>query len=316
MEFAVIAPSHTSTTEATRPSTGSDNATTPNGHVLTSDRQTSTAQELQHASQTLRRADYGIVHPELSGIRARRGEHQSAADYHDFVLDARRSTNTLMNKPAGQSMLAEINQHTTRLNPNQTETAKHPLTVVDIHSGPSNTHRARTDPGDFTSAEPAYRYDGKPGQGRASRICYNEQEPSSNRFIGEGHEMVHAWRAAHGVAVSSAMLGPRHADPLYKQPWDTEGAARKIMDDKLLYKEEFETVGLQQTPRSPNAPTENRIRAEHNRPVRNDYSGVIPTSSRYTEDFKVLDEATDDRFALTKPFTDSPAENLWKHYTK
>ncbi|GEL69237.1 hypothetical protein MVI01_10210 [Myxococcus virescens] len=55
--------------------------------------------ELQTRKDNLNRADSGVVHPDLRGIRTRRDNGQSGADFADFTLDARNSTHQLMSSP-------------------------------------------------------------------------------------------------------------------------------------------------------------------------------------------------------------------------
>jgi hypothetical protein len=325
MESPVTRSLRTSSSDiSATPTDTNESATTPKGNTLARDTQENTAQERAIGAPSLRRADFGVVHPDLRGIRARRDDGQSAGDYYDFVRDARKSTLTLMNKPVGNQMLREIDDRTAALNSDKKETTHEAPTAVDIYSGTKNDHNVRRNGFNLDSMDGAFRYDGIHGKGQASRITYNDKELSANRFIGEGHEMVHAWRAAHGVQVSSTMSGTKYADPLFKQEWDDDNVVRKVFDNQLQLKEEFETVGLQDTPRLPNAPTENKIRKEHSDEYnvkhtvqnRNDYSGLTPADKNVIEQFKNINEATDDRNMFTRLVMDSPAEKLRDHYIK
>lgn len=262
-----------------------------------------TALQLQLRRATLRRADFGVVHPQLSGIRTRRGAHQTAAEFYEHMIDTRRSVNRLMGQPVGAQMLHEINARTAALNVGGVGTARNPLTAVDIFSGrhevPDSrmSHRPRLDPmNPMASARRAYRFDGAASAGQASRINYDETARSANRFISLGHELVHAWRAAHGTMVSPPEISPlNNTAPVLNLPTDPGGVVRQAVGHVARLREEFETVGLRPTPRRPNAPTENRIRAEHGRPVRTDYSGIAPTSPNYLQPLITVDTATDDR---------------------
>jgi len=281
-----------------------------------------TALELQQGRQALRPADYGVVHPQLSGIRTRRGVGQSAAEYYEHMVDTRRSINTLMRAPVGEQMLRDINARTAAVNPGLHGTARNPLTAVDIHSGrhevPDSqmSQRPRLDPmNPIASAQRAFRYDGLAGAGQASRVNYNEMAPSANRFVSLGHEMVHAWRAAHGVGVSAPQVAPRRGDPLLNPP--TDPIVGNVVAHTTHMREEFETVGLLPTPNLPLAPTENRLRAEHARPARPDYSGLTPHSPGYLNPIRNIDEATDTRNWFQKNVfgTPSPIQNLMHHLT-
>lgn len=258
----------------------------------------------------LRQADYGVVHPDLSGIRTRRDSWQSGHEFADFTSDARASTGALMSQPHGRRMLTELNGRTEALNPGRVGTPTHPLTVADIHSGRRaeipNSHRPRY--GDtLGSLQAGYRYDGVPGAGQASRIQYDdrfdERHPGM-RFNSLGHESVHAWRTAHGIGVSPLEVSPRRNDPfLGTQP----PVLGQMIGHHAHLREEFETVGIVPTPHRPNgwAPNENMIRREHGLPSRNDYSGETP--ARIDDMLRPADEATDDRSWYTRTFTNQPS---------
>ncbi|RKG58959.1 hypothetical protein D7X30_15425 [Corallococcus sp. AB011P] len=261
-----------------------------------------TALELQDGKNKLKPADHGVVHPDLSGIRTRRDSRQSGADFADFTQDARNSTHQLMSRPVGNQMLTELNGRTQHVNPGATGTAQKPLTVADIYSGRSEampmSHRPRHD-GTLQSLRPAYRYDGQASAGQASRINYNENQPSQ-RFNSLGHESVHAWRAANGVQVSP-LAASKHADAEVFKRYPSHSAAMKdTVETRLQLREEFETVGLRPTPRMPNAPTENAIRAEHGLPARQDYSGFRPGANKNQANFENFDAGSDDRSRFQK----------------
>nr|WP_255417612.1 M91 family zinc metallopeptidase [Corallococcus sp. CA054B] len=181
-------------------------------------------------------------------------------------------------------------------------TARKPLTVADIYSGRSEampmSHRPRHD-GTLQSLRPAYRQDGQAGTGQASHINYNENQPGQ-RFNSLGHESVHAWRAAHGAQVSP-LAASKHADAEVFKRYPSHSAAMKdTVETRLQLREEFETVGLRPTPRMPNAPTENAIRAEHGLPARQDSSGFRPGANKNQANFENFDAGSDDRSRFQK----------------
>ena len=175
-----------------------------------------TPNELQTGRDNLRRTDYGVVHPDLQGIRTRRDNGQSGADFADFTRDTRVSTDRLMSQPQGGRMMTELDGRNPAVNPGVTGTQRQPVTVADIYSGRNaampNSHVPRND-GTYASTRPAYRYDGMPGAGRPSNINYNEQG-GAQRFNSLGHESVHAWRASNGLQVSP-LAASKHANALY-----------------------------------------------------------------------------------------------------
>jgi hypothetical protein len=245
----------------------------------------------------LRRADYGVAHPDLRGIRVRRGDGQSPEDYADNLVDTRASMHRLMSQPVGSRMLTELNARTESVNPGLVgNEIKNPLKVADIHSGrglhPDSqmSHRPRHN-NTYDDAQRAYRYDGTHGMGQASRINYNEMAPKGDRFISLGHEMVHAWRAAHGVAVSPPEVSPQRGAAILNPP--TDPIVKGVIGRHAQLKEEFETVGLQNTPRMAWAPNENMIREEHGLSARADYSGVAPGA--LDQAVENVDRATDNR---------------------
>ncbi|MBN9683489.1 MULTISPECIES: M91 family zinc metallopeptidase [unclassified Corallococcus] len=265
-------------------------------------RKAPSALELQDGKSKLKPADHGVVHPDLPGIRTRRDSRQSGADFADFTQDARNSTHTLMSRPVGNQMLTELNGRTQHVNPGATGTAHKPLTVADIYSGRDEampmSHRPRHD-GTLQSLRPAYRQDGQAGTGQASRINYNENQPSQ-RFNSLGHESVHAWRAANGVQVSPLAVSTHSDAEVFKRYPSHSAAMKDTVETRLQLQEEFETVGLRPTPRMPNAPSENRIRAEHGLPARQDYSGFRPGANSNQQNFENFDAGSDDRGRFQK----------------
>ncbi|WP_082207069.1 M91 family zinc metallopeptidase [Corallococcus macrosporus] len=262
-----------------------------------------TPSELQTGRDNLRRTDYGVVHPDLQGIRTRRDNGQSGADFADFTLDARNSTHQLTSQPNGRRMMTELDGRTQAVNPGAAGSLRNPVTVADIYSGRNaelngglpNAHAPRND-GTFASTRPAYRFDGQPSAGRPSNITYNEQG-AGPRFNSLGHESVHAWRASNGLQVSP-LAASRHADaPVFHQQPQFTGDMKQTVDDRLRLTEEFETVGLRPTPhtRTGWAPNENLIRAEHGLPLRDNYSGMRPGNNSNTQNLSMFDAGSDNR---------------------
>ncbi|NVJ26373.1 hypothetical protein HUW62_34645 [Myxococcus sp. AM011] len=261
--------------------------------------------ELQDGKANLKPTDYGVVHPDLQGIRTRRDSGQTGADFADFTQDARNSTHRLTSRPEGGRMMTELNDRTSQVNPGAIGTQRNPLTVADLYSGREASmpmsHAPRHN-GTLDSLRPAYRYEGQPGTGTASRINYNENDPGQ-RFNSLGHESVHAWRAANGVQVSP-LAASKHADAPVFQQYPTHSANMKeTVEDRLRLREEFETVGLKPTPHTPAgwAPTENKIRAEHGLPARQDYSGMLPDGKNSNDvNFNNYDVGSDNRNRFQK----------------
>ncbi|WP_002637602.1 M91 family zinc metallopeptidase [Myxococcus hansupus] len=270
-----------------------------------------TPSELQTGKDNLRRTDYGVTHPDLQGIRTRRDNGQSGADFADFTRDTRVSTDTLMSQPNGRRMMTELNGRTQAVNPGVTGTQRQPLTVADIYSGRNagmpNSHVPRND-GTYASTRPAYRYDGMPGAGRPSNINYNEQG-GAQRFNSLGHESVHAWRASNGLQVSP-LAASKHANaPVFNQHPQYTTPMKETVEERLRLREEFETIGLRPTPHTPAgwAPSENAIRAEHGLPSRQDYSGFRPGNNSIDESFKIYDQGTDNRTFLQRRVLGEPS---------
>ncbi|RKH52368.1 hypothetical protein D7Y23_07320 [Corallococcus sp. AB050B] len=262
-----------------------------------------TPAQLQEGKNNLKPADYGVVDPKLQGIRTRRDNGQSGAQFADFTQDVRNSTHRLTSKPVGNQMLNDINGHTQAVNPGATGTLRQPLTAMDVYSGRNsalpNSHVPRND-GTLSSTRPAYRYDGQPGAGTASDVKYNENG-GGQRFNSLGHESVHAWRASNGVQVSP-LAASKHSDAdVFKQYPSHSANMKETVDDRLRLREEFETIGLRPTPHTKTNPTENAIRAEHGLPARQDYSGLKPDGKNSNDlAFKNYDEGTDARSFFQK----------------
>ncbi|MFY1827812.1 M91 family zinc metallopeptidase [Myxococcus fulvus] len=264
------------------------------------------ASDLQDGKSNLKPTDYGVTHPDLPGIRTRRDAGQSGAQFADFTRDTRESTQTLMNRPTGNRMMTELDGRTQALNPGQTGTVRNPLTSTDIYSGRNAdmpmSHLPRHQ-GTFESIRPAYRHDGQPSAGLPSRINYDESAPGHQRFNSLGHESVHAWRASNGLQVGSIESSKHaNADVFNRYP-DFADNMKANLNRRTMLTEEFETVGLKPTPHTPAgwAPTENKIRAEHGLPSRNDYSGRSPTLPNPTnEAIQRYDEGSDNRSVFQK----------------
>ncbi len=270
-----------------------------------------TPDQLQTGRDNLRRTDYGVVHPDLQGIRTRRDNGQSGADFADFTRDTRVSTDRLMSQPHGRRMMTELDGRNPMVNPGVTGTQRQPMTVADIYSGRNagmpNSHMPRND-GTYASSRPAYRYEGMPGAGRPSDINYNEQG-GAQRFNSLGHESVHAWRASNGLQVSP-LAASKHANaPVFNQEPQYTTPMKETVEERLRLREEFETIGLRPTPHTPAgwAPNENAIRAEHGLPSRHDYSGIRPGNNGIDQSFNVFDQGTDNRNFFQKRVLGEPS---------
>jgi hypothetical protein len=255
--------------------------------------------ELQAGKDKLKPADYGVAHPGLEGIRTRRDNKQSGADFADFTSDVRNSTHKLMSKPEGHRLMTELNNRKDAVNPGAMGTKHKPVTVADIYSGRNESmpmsHKPRHE-GTYDSLRPAYRYEGRPGTGRPSNINYNEQDPGQ-RFNSLGHESVHAWRAANGLQVSPLAISKHDNADVFQRFPAYKADMKDTLETRLRLSEEFETVGLRPTPHTPAgwAPTENKLRAEHGLPQRLDYSGMRPTGNQNDVNLGNYDAGSDNR---------------------
>jgi Effector protein/Domain of unknown function (DUF4157) len=281
-----------------------------------------TVDALATARANLKPADFGVVHPKLRGIRVRRDPNQPPEHYFDLLADTRASVNRLAEKPVGGRLLTGLEARTQAVHPGQVGNERNnPLTVVDIRSGrglhPNSamSHRVRFNPAlpnPIADIQRGYRYDGQSGAGIASRVNYDESRARRDRFIDLGHELVHAYRSAHGHAVSPPSVSPKRGHSLLNPP--TNPLVAEAIDLHAQLREEFETVGLTPTPRVPDIPTEAGIRAEHGAPPRTDYSGLRPGGAQ-EQSLRNVDEATDDRSLLDKYWHNkpSPVTALVKH---
>jgi hypothetical protein len=257
-----------------------------------------TPSQLQDGKSKLKPTDYGVVDPNLQGIRTRRDNGQTGAQFADFTQDVRTSTNRLTSKPVGNQMLNDINGRTQAVNPGATGTLRQPLTAMDISSGRNaqlpNAHMPRND-GTLSSTRPAYRYDGQPGAGTASDVKYDETG-GAQRFNSLGHESVHAWRASNGLQVSPLAVSKHSNADVFRQNPAFANDMKSSVETRLMLAEEYETVGLRPTPHTKNNPTENAIRAEHGLPARLDYSGLRPDVKNGNDAaFQTYDSGTDTR---------------------
>ncbi len=258
--------------------------------------------------------------PAAPGITVQRGLDDAGA-YTDLVADTRASISRLRQRPAGQALLAGIQQRAGVLPPDaraDNTPAEHAraAAAVNISSarGAGHAQSPRLRGGDVRSVRPAYRYDGQAGAGTGSVVRYNENEPRAARFIGLGHELIHAHRAAHGLGVSPVAVSPQGDDPILHPP--TAPIVSQVLEHRAQMREEFETVGLTPTPpalwqqRLPTAPpTENALRGEHGLPLRTSYSGAVPGAD--DQMVRNVDEGTDRNFRW--PWNPSPVQRLLNH---
>ena len=262
-----------------------------------------TADQLTAAKAKLKRADFGVAHPEYRGIRVRRDDAQSPEHYTDLLRDTRASLSRLDEQPIGHGLLSGLQARTAAVNQGHVGTDRaNPATVVDIRSGrglgpdSANSHRVRHN-NTYQDIQRGYRYGGQSGAGIASRVNYDESAARPDRFIGLGHELIHAYRAAHGQMVSPPEVSPQRGHKLLNPP--TDPIVKQVIGQHAQLKEEFETVGLSPTPRAPNNPTERGLRAEHIYKPRDNYSGLRPGGPQ-EQALRNIDEGTDDRDLFDK----------------
>lgn len=247
-----------------------------------------TPELLQAQAQKLKRVEKVQVHGELANVHVKRSAGESAAAFTDLAADARRSMHTLMSKPGGHQMMKEIDA---RITQNRQHAGEHAgVHISSTKPGEtSNMNAPHIAPGQglAQSVGQGYRFDGKEGKGWGSEVRINPNEAKANRFIGLGHEMVHAHRLAHGKAVGVPDVNqPNHA--LFTNPASLGSQAdsaqnvafgqhlKNVVSHTNHLQEEFETVGLSKTPRGAFNPTENMLRAEHGLKARADYSKAKP----------------------------------------
>lgn len=241
---------------------------------------------LRNQRANLRSADYGVASSSHERIHVRRNPGQTSTQFVDFMRHTRQAIARLDSRPVGRQMLQDLNQsyqlgHHQRL-PDLDLTSGNQIVETNVHIRQSPTNRTvyhhdpvglHHDRDQHVINSPAFRRNGAAGAGQiVSTIEYN---PHNNRsdgqrrpaFIALGHEMVHAWRARQGVAVH------RYRHPATGAP-ALNPRARVFLKAMTTTRDELETVGIAGTPRMPNAPTENRLRAEHHIGLRPSYSGL------------------------------------------
>ncbi|MGO4703006.1 M91 family zinc metallopeptidase [Dyella sp. 2RAB6] len=286
-----------------------------------------TAQMLEARKAKLKPVEQVHVHRELSNVHVKRTDGESAAAFTDLAVDARRSMHTLMSQKGGHQMMKEVDARVTQNRQHAGDNA-----AVYIRSTKSSDTSNMNAPHPvLPGVKEGYRFDGKAGKGWGSEVRINPNEARSDRFIGLGHEMVHAHRLAHGRAVSVPQLSqPDH--PLFKDPISVGAQTEKNMNEKLgqrlltlvhrttLLQEEFETVGLSKPPGGGFHPTENMLRAEHGLKARADYSKAKPGHT--DKDIKEFDELFDNRSGIKKAWHDltggspapTPLSDMVKRY--
>jgi hypothetical protein len=246
-----------------------------------------TPELLARQKAALRRVDDLPLNHDLPSLHVERRAHEHAGTYTDLVADARSSTARLRSQPEGNRLLTELN---TRAGQNAATIG--PQARVAIRSTlPTDTTNINTpliEGSSHAEVAQGYRFDQAEGTGRGSEVRINPNQPSANRFIGLGHELVHSHRQAHGRAVGVPQLN-QAAHPLFNDPaslgadvGNSRGFGAHLTDVASHHnqlQEEFETVGLRPTPRAATSPTENALRAEHGLPARGDYSGARPGST-------------------------------------
>ena len=274
-----------------------------------------TPELLQAQAQKLKRVEKVQVHGELSNVQVKRSAGESAAAFTDLATDARRSMHTLMSEKGGHRMMKELDARIT-------QNRKHAGDNANVHisstkaSDTSNMNAPHIAPG----LEQGYRFDGKEGKGWGSEVRINPNEAKANRFIGLGHEMVHAHRLAHGKAVGVPDINQaNHA--LFTNPAALGSQAesgqnvafgqhlKNVVTHTNHLQEEFETVGLAKTPRGAFNPSENMLRAEHGLKARTSYSGAKPgdTESSITQGDALFDNRSGVKKVWHDAFGGSPA---------
>lgn len=271
---------------------------------------TGTALSAQRAA--LRGVTSSAVAPDLQAIRVQRGGAETPEQFTDLLADTRASISRLREQNTGRSMLNALQHKAAAVNPGASAGA----TTVNIRSGRDkatmrNGYAPRHN-ATYPSIQRAYRYDGRPGVGAPGEITYDEAEPRATRFIGLGHELVHAHRSAHGLGVSPVEVSPQRAAPVL----GIDPIVGRAIGHHVQMREEFETVGLTPTPQATwrragltsAPPTENALRQEHQLAPRQDYSGKTPSDDPNI--IQAVDKATDDRWL---PIRNSPVQRLLHH---
>lgn len=183
-------------------------------------------------------------------ITLERKAGQGVGEFTDFMVDSRRALHTIASQPQGQGLLNRLDT-----GPSVSLRDFHSrVTISDARYGPHGFDAAA---GNGARAEGfLYSREGlspasTPGLGEASRVFFNPTITRSDghrpAFVGLAHELVHADRNQHGLALDRQGVNGIHA-----------------------LKDELETVGLIA---GPQPVSENDIRAEHNIAPRTAYAG-------------------------------------------
>lgn len=194
---------------------------------------------------------------------------QGIGGFTDFMVDTRRSLHTIASQPQGEALLD-------RLNTGPSVSMRNPLigsdtrvTISDARYGPQGFNAAAGNgaraEGPLNSREnlsPA----STPGFGEASQVFFNPTITHSDgprpAFIGLAHELVHADRNQHGVALDRQGVNGIHA-----------------------LKDELETVGILA---GPQPISENTIRGEHQIAPRTAYAGQ--TRATYVQTLRAMQQ--------------------------
>ena len=274
-----------------------------------------TPELLRAQKQKLKPVEEVRVHGELNNVQAKRAAGQDVGAFMDLARDARSSMHTLMSQPVGRRMMSEIDTRSAQNRAHAGDNAK--VYIRSLKAGDTSNMNA---PHIGQGMTEGYRFDGREGRGWGSEVRIDPNEAKANRFIGLGHEMVHAHRLAHGKAVGVPQLNqanhPLFTDPLSQgamvDPKDNVRLGQHLMNvvqQAGHHQEEFETVGLSRTPRGAFNPSENALRQEHGLALRTNYSGLRP--GHLDETIAQSDELFDKRSGPTKAwhslFGGSPA---------
>jgi hypothetical protein len=189
---------------------------------------------------------------------------QEPAEFIRYVNSLRVAFQKLRETPSGQRL---INGIASRLSGENGQS----VTIEMPRNGQKNTALYR-DAGQYKPDYPAYRRpDGTPGQGGVGmdirwdpegRVVNGEERDPA---IGLAHELVHAYRAAHGQAVYRGVS----AKELFNLPRDQFKEAESFRKQKTG-QDELETVGILPPPDA-DIPTENAFRKEMGAPPRTKY---------------------------------------------
>jgi hypothetical protein len=244
-----------------------------------------TPELLEAQRRKLHRVEEADAHGELANLKVRRAAGQDAGAFLDLLADTRHSIHLLMSQPVGRRLLTGLD---TRIEANRVRIGDN-ADVFISSTRPGDTSNINA-PHLNAGVEEGYRFDGREGRGWGSEVRYNPHEPRAARFIGLGHELVHAYRLAHGKAVGVPQLNQAN-HPLFRDPISLganvdrgQNAAfgRHLLDvvqNVNHQREEFETVGLLDTPRSGAFRlSENALRSEHNLPLRRAYARLTPAT--------------------------------------